>query len=266
MKKYLNKGVKSVTTEFPQVGNILDEYGIGCVTCSVGTCMLKDVIEIHNLPGNQEIDMMKRIERVIYPGRETETPDSEAAEERTHIVERTNAVNMKYSPPIKKLVDEHVKIKSFIGLIPKICKIIEGEPEIDRSLILNSIDFIRTYADKFHHAKEEDILFKYVDDNQDIIKVMLEDHKTARSTVNSILEGMENHDKPEIVRGFKKYAELLTQHIKKEDEILYPWIDRNLSISRIGGIFEKFNAVDETMGTDISDRYDRFIKNLEQRV
>jgi len=39
-----------------------------------------------------------------------------------------------------------------------------------------------SYADRFHHAKEEDILFKFFDENLDMVKVMCEDHKTAGTT------------------------------------------------------------------------------------
>jgi hypothetical protein len=36
MESYLNTSIKEVITEFPKVGQILEEYNIGCVPCSVG--------------------------------------------------------------------------------------------------------------------------------------------------------------------------------------------------------------------------------------
>jgi len=57
MEAYLNKGIKQIINQFPEVENILDEYGIGCAPCNVGTCLLKDIIEIHNL--NTDEDMPK---------------------------------------------------------------------------------------------------------------------------------------------------------------------------------------------------------------
>ena len=53
MEAYLNKGIKEVIDEFPEVEKILDEYGIGCGPCSVGTCLLKDIVEIHDLPSDK---------------------------------------------------------------------------------------------------------------------------------------------------------------------------------------------------------------------
>jgi len=55
MEAYLNRSIKEVMTAFPAVEKILDEYGIGCGPCAVGSCLLKDIVEIHNLPEEDEI-------------------------------------------------------------------------------------------------------------------------------------------------------------------------------------------------------------------
>ena len=74
MEKYLNKGIKEVIVEFPAVGSILDEYNIGCTFCGVGTCLLKSIVEVHNLAPEEERELMGRISRVIYPDRDVEIP------------------------------------------------------------------------------------------------------------------------------------------------------------------------------------------------
>ena len=54
MEKYLNAPIKEIITKFPRVGEILEEYNIGCVPCNVGSCLLKDIVEIHNLSEENE--------------------------------------------------------------------------------------------------------------------------------------------------------------------------------------------------------------------
>ena len=49
METYLDQPIKDVITGNPQVGALLAEYDVGCVTCQVGTCLLKDVVAIHGL-------------------------------------------------------------------------------------------------------------------------------------------------------------------------------------------------------------------------
>ena len=165
---------------------------------------------------------------------------------------------------MKMLVDEHVFIKKMAALIPEVVTHLDVDSEEGRQLIMDTVDFIRFYADKFHHAKEEEILFKYFDEDLDILKVMHQDHQQARSHVKAVLDGLEKRDKTAIAKHLSAYGELLKEHIKKEDEILYPWMDRNLSITQIGELFAEFKATDATLGYSPS-KYEDFIGRLEEK-
>ena len=255
MEAYMNKGIKEIIDQFPEVEDILDEYDIGCAPCSVGTCLLKDIVEIHNLPADKEQEMMAKIAQTLYPGKEIKIP-------RVKRKTETRPEEIKYSLPMKMLVDEHVLIKRLIALIPEIVANLDVDSEEGRQLIIDAVDFIRSYADKFHHAKEEEILFKYFDENLDILQVMYEDHKQGRSHVKAVLEALDRKDEATIAEHLTAYGALLTEHIKKEDEILLPWMDRNLSISQIGKLFSEFNAADENIGYSPS-KYAEFIDRLE---
>ncbi|MHA1576454.1 MAG: hemerythrin domain-containing protein, partial [Candidatus Thorarchaeota archaeon] len=158
MEQYLNQGIKEIISEFPQIEKVLEEYDIGCGPCMVGTCLLKDIVEIHNLQANQEQELMSRITKIIYPEKDIQIPK----------IERTLAgkQQISYSPPMITLVDEHKLIKRMLVLIPHIIQVLETEN--DFPLILETLDFIRLYADSFHHAKEEDVLFKYFDEDLEI--------------------------------------------------------------------------------------------------
>jgi hypothetical protein len=41
--------IKDVLQDHPRIGEILNQYEIGCLKCSVGTCLLKDVVAVHFL-------------------------------------------------------------------------------------------------------------------------------------------------------------------------------------------------------------------------
>ncbi len=45
--------------------DILNEYGIGCGACDVGTCLLKDIVSLHPLSKEQERALMSRIAAVL---------------------------------------------------------------------------------------------------------------------------------------------------------------------------------------------------------
>ena len=46
--------IQNVMASYPEIGEILNRYEIGCVTCKVGICLLKDVVSIHGLSKDQE--------------------------------------------------------------------------------------------------------------------------------------------------------------------------------------------------------------------
>lgn len=255
MKEFLNKGIKEVIDQYPEIGKILDEYSIGCTSCGVGTCLLKDIVEIHNLPSVEEQEMMARIAKVIYPEREIKLPPVNS--------KPSSSKEIKYSPPMKKLVDEHLLIKRLLALIPQMIDNLDLDSQEGRLLIFDGIDFIRTFADKYHHAKEEDILFKYFDENMDIIKVIREDHDSARAHIRAIFDAVNDKDRDSVIEHIRGYQELLTEHIKKEDEILYPWMDRNLSDNQVGDLYSKFNKADEEF-KDTPKRSREFIERIEK--
>ncbi|TVM00610.1 MAG: hypothetical protein CV087_13505 [Candidatus Brocadia sp. WS118] len=258
MENVLNKEIKKIIDSCPEVGRILDEYGIGCVPCSVGSCLLKDVVGIHNLDPEKEATLMYRIEKAIYPDRNVAKPVIDATK-------KAAPKKITYSPPVKKLVDEHVLIKRLLALIPTIADYIETSMKVDKDLVLRCVDFIRTYADKYHHMKEEDILFKYVDEKAEIIQVMYKDHDTGRGYIRQVVEGAEKGNKAQIKQNMLAYRELLTQHIKKEDEILYPWIDRQLSTTQVGEMFRRCNEADASVGEELPKKYEKFIADLEEK-
>ena len=49
-----DKAIQDVITEHPHIGAILNRFEIGCVTCKVGICLLKDVVSIHGLSKEDE--------------------------------------------------------------------------------------------------------------------------------------------------------------------------------------------------------------------
>ena len=59
MEKYLDMPIKEIIAKFPKVADILNEYKIGCVPCNVGSCLLKDVVEVHNLSAEDEERLMR---------------------------------------------------------------------------------------------------------------------------------------------------------------------------------------------------------------
>jgi hemerythrin-like domain-containing protein len=279
MDTYLDSPIKEVIDRFPEVGAILDEYGVGCVTCGVGTCPVKDIISIHHLAPEDESAVMARIaeaigsaEPVAAPARdrgsragESSAAPGPAAPARGAGMPPTEGGTIRYSPPLKQLVDEHTLIKRWLALIPAVLEKLDLESAGDRHLVLDGVDFIRSYADRYHHAKEEDILFTYYDADRPIIKIMLADHEQARGHARAAEQGVRERNREKVTQHLEAYRRLLSEHIKKEDEILYPWMDRDLTTGQVGELFARFAEVDANM-TEVSARNTQFVERAERLV
>ena len=259
MDKYMKMDIKPLIETFPEVGKILDHYGIGCVPCTVGTCKLEDVVKFHTLPPQDEAEMMFQVEKAIYPERDVPRPKVRADAGPPRPREIT------YSPPVQRLVDEHNWIKRLLALIPVMVDEIRASGEIDSELLLAAVDFIRGYADRFHHMKEEDILFDYTDRNATIVQVIFQDHDRARGFVRAIVQAVEDGDHDALCSNLINYRDLLTEHIDKEDKILYPYIDRALTTSQVGQIFQRFEESESRLTDDVPRKYEQFIVSLTNR-
>ena len=270
MQRYLDTGIKDVIAEFPEVGTILQDYDVACVGCYVGTCALKDVVSIHSLPPETEQELMERLAAVLTSEQERElpqpTPGTSPSQTPTGSRKDAPPRERGYSPPVRALVDEHVLIKRWVEVIPSVLAGTDVNRAEDRQLLLDGVDFIRSYADRFHHAKEEDILFKYFDETQAIIRAMLADHEAARDHVRQVIEAVDRRDADQVIEHLSAYGELLSGHIKREDEILYPWMDRELTTTQVGELFSKFAAVDRAVGPDFTPNYTRFVERVEALV
>ncbi len=255
MERFLESPIKELIARFPALGTILEEYAIGCVPCSVGTCLLRDIVGIHNLSPGDEEELMGRIAAVVAPGQAVAIPRS--GRDRT-----AGPRKVSYSPPMKMLVEEHRRILRFVALIPALTAGLDVESAEGRGRILDAVDFIRSYADRFHHAKEEDILFACFDEGLEILKAMHEDHRRGRACVQAVLDAVERRDAEGVSGNLAEYGEILTEHIGKEDEILYPWMDRNLTTRQVGELYARFREVDEGF-LEAGERYEAFIAGLE---
>lgn len=260
MKDHLNREIKQVIEEYPEIGDILNQYGVGCTDCTVGTCFLKDVVDIHFLPPEEEEPMMKAIEEIVTSGRTA----AGSAPGPTTTTGKNNP-DPHYSRAVQLLVNEHNLIKRLLALIPVIIEDI-SESGLEQQLILDCTDFIRNYADKFHHAKEEDIMFKYVDESAEIIQVMYTDHHTGRNHVRAIHKALAENNADTVISHLLQYRDLLTEHIKKEDEVLYPWIERQMTDTQVEEMLDNFVAEEVRLGTETTEKYESLIQKLESKL
>jgi hemerythrin-like domain-containing protein len=131
--------------------------------------------------------------------------------------------------PIGPLMIEHRLIERMIEVIGRRVDQMEKENKVDPQFIDLTVDFIRTYADRCHHGKEEDILFRDLllkplsREHNKILEELIEEHRWGRETVSTLVSAKANYLRGEqgalttIADCLKSLVNFYPKHIEKED-------------------------------------------------
>ena len=173
------------------------------------------------------------------------------------------------SETLKILSEEHQNILKIIKILENECDAIENGKELDKDFFEKVIEFIRNYADKFHHAKEEDILFLELNKPNiempcNPVEQMLIEHNEGRGFVKGMEKRLNERDKIRVIRNARAYADLLKKHISKEDDILYPMADKALNNKIKKEILKKFKEIEKERKKD-KTKYLNMIKEFKNR-
>ncbi|HAR95459.1 MAG TPA: cation-binding protein [Deltaproteobacteria bacterium] len=131
--------------------------------------------------------------------------------------------------PIAPLMIEHRLIERMIWLMKTELRLIEETGRIRYDFIDRAVDFIKTYADRCHHGKEEDILFKELqakkisDLHRQVVNELIQEHIQGRALTNRIVEAKQRcmdekqRDLPGLTEPLRVLVKFYPQHIEKED-------------------------------------------------
>jgi hemerythrin-like domain-containing protein len=173
------------------------------------------------------------------------------------------------------MVDEHKLILRMIALVEKNTALLESGKFRNWQFYLDAVDFIRNYADRFHHAKEEDVLFielvkNGMPEKQSPIEAMLMEHDQGRAHVRAMEEAAQKALEGEagqaaiIALHAKGYTSLLRGHIEKEDSILYPLAERVLSEDVRSRMLTSYKHA-ESKTPEMEERYTRMVESYENQ-
>jgi hemerythrin-like domain-containing protein len=129
---------------------------------------------------------------------------------------------------------EHRLIERMIAFIKDALEQIQSAGKVDPLFVDTAVDFIRMYADRTHHGKEEDILFRDLDkrplsaDDRRVMNELIEEHVFGRQTTKALVDANARYRKgdgtalADIADGLQILVEFYPKHIKKEDKVFFP--------------------------------------------
>ena len=174
--------------------------------------------------------------------------------------------------PIGPLMIEHRLIERMLKRVEKEIRMMDQRKSADVLFIDAAVDFIRIYADRCHHGKEEDILFRelvkkdLLVEHKKIMDELIQEHKWGRKTVGELVLARNRYakgDKQALGDIRKELIELTVfypKHIEKEDKRFFIPIMGYFSDAEKDALLIEGYEFDRKL---IHEKYSGLVKALE---
>lgn len=176
--------------------------------------------------------------------------------------------------PTEVLKHEHKIVLAVLDGAESEAQNIQATGAVDTEKVAKILDFLRTFVDRCHHAKEERELFPKLQErgmpgDTGPIAVMLHEHTLGRGEVAAIadaLDGFTGGDAAAaapLAAHLLGYAKLLREHIEKENNVLFVFADKILTPADQEDLLKAFEAIESgEIGGGVHEQYHQFAHEL----
>lgn len=178
----------------------------------------------------------------------------------------------------EELKTEHRAIERMLAVLEVAVRRLDGGQRVRPDLFRDAVDFVRNFADRCHHGKEEQNLFPRMEERGvpragGPLGVMLFEHEQGREYIGAIAGATEDYDGGNasaartIADNARGYIGLLRDHIAKEEQVLFPMADGVLTPDDQRELEQRFQQIEtEVMGAGVHERYHGLLDDLEREL
>lgn len=174
-----------------------------------------------------------------------------------------------HGSPTEVLKSEHRVIERVLDAVERLAARDQMDPESFRL----AIDFLRSFADGCHHAKEENELFPRMEAagiprEGGPIGCMLDDHARGRTLIARMEESVESaaggdlQARSALRAAAAEYIDLLRKHIWKEDNVLFDLADRVLACGDRNAMLAGFDRTEQSAAN--AGKHDRYLRLADE--
>ncbi len=175
------------------------------------------------------------------------------------------------------MMEEHELIVQVLASLQAMAEKLAGGAEVARQDVADFGRFFREFADRCHHGKEEDRLFRKMEEagfprEAGPIGVMLAEHEAGREEVRQLLAigagsgSLDTAERRTAIECAARFVPLLYGHIQKENNILYPMAQQTIPREEMERLDESCDAFDrEVLGQVEVSRLKHLAAELKQR-
>ncbi len=168
--------------------------------------------------------------------------------------------------PTAILRQEHEAVTRMIGAAEKAAGKLERGEALRPELLEGISEFFELFVDQCHHGKEEELLFPALEKKGIPVKggpigVMLSEHEEGRKLARQMRElataykGGDRKAGTAWASPAKGYARLLSEHILKENNVLFPMAENILSPAEEEALTAQFEKLEiDKMGRGTHER------------
>jgi hemerythrin-like domain-containing protein len=172
------------------------------------------------------------------------------------------------------LEEEHRPIQKVAGVMLIWAEHLGQGHELAAQSLNDLVEFMRTYADRCHHGKEETYLFPALERSGVPLTgcpvgALRHEHQTGRALVGQLAEAVAVYS-PEnpatrqpVEEALRALAGLYPNHIWKEDYLAFPMARKVLSAAEEQKLQEAFAQVEKEVGQDVHQRMEAIALRLE---
>jgi hemerythrin-like domain-containing protein len=174
---------------------------------------------------------------------------------------------------IEILSNEHGLIRQFLDNLALASDKIEEGKRVPKEFFEKGVDFARSFADRFHHSKEEHVMFVRLAQQQQgeidaQIEALRHEHERGRSLVTEIAEAAEGYAEGDSMRmagllvAMAGYSALLRHHIHTEDHVFFPLAKEQLTDDDMAAIAAEFENEHDRHGADTFERCHKLVVDM----
>ena len=179
--------------------------------------------------------------------------------------------------PVTELSAEHGVIQKVVAGLSVLEARLSGGGSVDPALLRRIVEFLREYADRLHHGKEESLLFPALEQrgvpaHGCPVGVLFAEHKKGRSLVAEFTEAIEAYASGAdgsvtgLAAAMRALAELYPAHIWKEDYLLFPMSEKVLRKEDLTELAAQFAEVNRVTGRAVIVRAEELATELSTIV
>lgn len=180
------------------------------------------------------------------------------------------------SKPFHILKHEHRVIEQGLRALDGVCMRLEGGNLVPARALLDILDFTTAFADRYHHAKEETVLFpalerRGISREGGPLGAMEHEHRIERGLIGDLREATASYREGDanaatrFVESARTYVRLLVGHIEKEDGILFRLGDEILDEDDKAALSDGFKKFDSDLGGRTTHEFERIASELEEK-